>query len=78
MSAGPVLKWLDYQIQGFKDIALIVGSYHLIPGADHTTLRIFFGEGDKFSCWEDLSFDRIQWLRLDSAFYSKSNTVDLL
>ena len=69
VSAGPLLSWLDYRLRGFKSIALIVGSYHIVSaadaGLDHALLRVFFGEGDKFSCWEDVDFDGIQWVRLN-------------
>ena len=65
ISAGPVITWADYRLRGFKSIALIVGSYHVFSGADagldHAVLRVFFGEGDKFSCSEDISFDSIRW-----------------
>ena len=71
VSAGPVITWADYKLRGFKSIALIVGSYHVFNAADggveHAVLRVFFGEGDKFSCWEDVKFDSIQWVRLSEA-----------
>ena len=66
VSMGPILKWSDYQVRGFKYYAVVVGSFHLLDpkttGMPHTTLRVYFGEGDKYSCWEDYNVDQIRWL----------------
>ena len=68
VSMGPILKWSDYHVRGFKFYAVIVGSYHLlapeVTGRPHDTLRVYFGEGDKYSCWEDYNPDQIRWLPL--------------
>ena len=73
VSAGPLLKWADYRLQGFKAYALVVGSYHVFGAAEaglgHALLRVFFGEGDKFSCWEDFDFDAIRWRALDGTHF---------
>jgi len=34
------------------------------PPGGGEVLRVFFGEGDKFSCWEDTALDRIAWFAL--------------
>ena len=70
ISAGPLLKWNDYAGRGFLPGVVSVGSFHVLPdGAagppgGGEVLRVFFGEGDKFSCWEDTALDRIAWFAL--------------
>ena len=68
ISAGPLLKWNDYAPRGFLAGVVSVGSFHVLPGARGggagDVLRIFFGEGDKFACWEDLALDALQWYAL--------------
>ena len=70
-----MLKWADYRLRGFKNYALIMGSYHLFSAAEaggsHAVLRVFFGEGDKYSCWEEFDYDGIQWLQLDGTHFSE-------
>ncbi|KAK9843532.1 hypothetical protein WJX81_007642 [Elliptochloris bilobata] len=67
ISAGPLLRWNDYAPRGFLEGVVSVGSYHVLPGGHSgggELLRIFFGEGDKFACWEDVRLAAIQWYAL--------------
>lgn len=70
ITTGPLLKWNDYAGRGFLKGVVSIGSYHVLPGPSgwrpggREVLRMFFGEGDKFSCWKDISLDSIQWFML--------------
>ena len=60
--SSPVISAAQFKPTGFKDIALIVGSYHILPaGEAGRALRLFFGLGDKFSCAEDIPLSQLRW-----------------
>ena len=45
---------------------LVVGSYHINTSEDgEQTLRMFMGEGDKYSCYDDVPLANITWNELD-------------
>ena len=74
ISRGPVLRWVDYHLRGYMVGALVVGSYHILPPAEHglgRRLRVFFGEGDKYSCLEDLPLDNIDWFKVPAGAYMR-------
>ena len=60
--SSPVISAAQFKPTGFKGIALIVGSYHILPaGEAGLVLRLFFGLGDKFSCTEDIPLSQLRW-----------------
>ena len=54
-------------LQGFLKTALVVSSFHVLPkpheagGPAENTLRIYYGEGDRFGCWVDTDMRSIAW-----------------
>ena len=65
-------------VQGFLQTALVVSSFHVldIEAADEVverTVRILYGEGDRYGCWLDVLADNIVWHELsDPAAVSTS------
>ena len=55
--------------QGFLQTALVVSSFHVLDieaadGVVERTLRILYGEGDRYGCWLDVLVDNIVWHEL--------------
>ena len=56
-------------MQGFLQTALVVSSFHVLDmeaadGVVERTLRILYGEGDRYGCWLDVLADNIVWHEL--------------
>lgn len=75
-------------MQGFLRTALVVGSYHVLPSPDDPgafTLRVYWGEGDRYGCWADFDRASIRWQALSTPAEApaalplgRSNTNSLL
>ena len=39
-------------------------------------LRVLFGEGDQFSCWDDLPMDGVEWLQLDHSWAERTESLE--
>eukprot|EP00891_Asterochloris_glomerata_P004170 jgi/Astpho2/4170/Aster-05137 len=64
VSLKPVLTYESFHLYNeFVNNSIAVGSYHL----EGKTLRILFGDGDKYASWEDVDTATIQFLSLDRA-----------
>lgn len=55
--------------QGFLQTALVVSSFHVLEqiaadGVVERSIRILYGEGDRFGCWLDVAADAIVWHEL--------------
>ena len=53
-------------LQGFLQTALVVSSFHVLDmraadGVLERTVRILYGEGDRYGCWLDVLADNIVW-----------------
>lgn len=66
VSAGPVLKSSDYAVRGYFHGVLVISSFHIVEVRQQPVLRLFLGEGDRFSCWEDIALQDIVWYKLET------------
>ena len=39
-------------------------------------LRVLFGEGDQFSCWDDLPMDGVKWWQLDHSWGERTDSLE--
>ena len=58
-------------LQGFLQTALVVSSFHVLDvraadGVVERTVRILYGEGDRYGCWLDVLADNIVWHAISS------------
>ena len=58
-------------LQGFLQTALVVSSFHVLDlraadGVAERTVRILYGEGDRYGCWLDVLADNIVWHPISS------------
>ena len=56
-------------LQGFLQTALVVSSFHVLDitaadGVVERTVRILYGEGDRYGCWLDIVASNIVWHEL--------------
>ena len=56
-------------LQGFLQTALVVSSFHVLDiaaadGVVERTVRILYGEGDRYGCWLDIVASAIVWHEL--------------
>ena len=56
-------------MQGFLQTALVVSSFHVLDmeaadGVVERTVRILYGEGDRYGCWLDVLAANIVWHEL--------------
>ena len=56
-------------LQGFLQTALVVSSFHVLDivaadGVVERTVRILYGEGDRYGCWLDVVASNIVWHEL--------------
>lgn len=70
ISRGPVIApWRYAELGGHVDENhapyLIVGTVHIIWEQGVELLRFFLGEGDQFSCVDEVPFASIKWHELD-------------
>ena len=68
-ASGPLSHHQAFCAQGFLQTALVVSSFHVldIEAADsyvERTVRILYGEGDRYGCWLDVAADNIVWHEL--------------
>ena len=59
-------------LQGFLQTALVVSSFHMLDieaadGVVERTVRILYGEGDRYGCWLDVLAANIVWHELSDA-----------
>ena len=59
--SSPVISAAQFKPTGFKGIALIVGSYHILPAGEAGLVLRLFGLGDKLSCTEDIPLSQLRW-----------------
>ena len=58
---GPLVKAVDYRLDGHGEDILVVGSATIIHG---DSLLVTFGEGDKYSCSEKFRLSQVVWSQL--------------
>ena len=51
----------DFELDGFGQGLLVIGSYHLVPAASTHNLWMFLGEGDKYSAVHKVHLGNIVW-----------------
>ena len=67
------VRLLHLILQGFLKTALVVSSFHVLPKPDQAkgpadnTLRIYYGEGDRYGCSLDTDTRSIAWHQFKSA-----------
>ncbi len=64
--------------QGFLQTALVVSSFHVLEqtaadGVVERSVRILYGEGDRFGCWLDVAAEAIVWHELSQEEVLPSN-----
>ena len=68
-------------LQGFLQTALVVSSFHVLDmeaadGVVERTVRILYGEGDRYGCWLDVLADNIVWHELSDPAALPASQLD--
>ena len=65
ISAGPILSSANFLVEDYFSGSLVVASYHIIKSDarkhELDTLRMFLGEGDRYSAYQDVSLQDVEW-----------------
>ncbi|KAK9805203.1 hypothetical protein WJX72_005882 [[Myrmecia] bisecta] len=67
ITAGPIIKSTDFAVEGYLKGVLVVSSFHVVDVGGQETLRLFMGEGDQFSDWQDVPLSQVNWWAVDPA-----------